>query len=744
MPHLLCALYLVIFNQLTQAAYPPMQTLLSGSLILQYISASLCLASVGSSCASAATRYLSLSGSDNADGTTPASAWRSITKLNANAAAGDLILFKGGETFDGGIYFGQGVGGTAAQAIIISSYDPATGNELVEGADPSTRATIRNLNNSAFVAFDSGGYVLRNLNFVGPGQAVATEDGLKFFVGSGNAREIGLEINQVNVSGFTNGISVGGWGSSGSIPFGYDGVVITSTNAYENSLAGIFLYGEKLNTHQGAIIRDCVAYDNEGDASATVNTGNGILMNGVTDGLIEHCIAYSNGAIGYGSVGIWTYGVDGVTIQYCESYNNKASSTSDGGGFDFDGGTINSLMQYNYSHGNDGAGFLLAQYSGATEEYGPLENNVIRYNISENDARRRSYGGLMVWGANSSNRVGPNLIYGNTIHMDRQTTDGTPSCIRFLGSNFRGLKFYNNLLVATGGAKVVNADSSMPLTTAQLLNNNYFTTSNSTFRLEWGSSTHDSTTAWLASASAQERADGVILAKSVDPLLTDPGQGGTIGDTTQLASLTAYTLTQSSPMLNSGLDLTQSPYLISVGTRDFYGNSVPSGSGFDIGAHERLLSQDSDGDGVPDAYEILYGSDPAVSDAAWDQLDGDGIPLLLEYAFGLSPSVQDGEPLEFDLATGAIVKRGRPILGRGEVNGEIVHSIMFLRLKDQSAGSLVYTPLFSDDLQSWTAVNEAATVVAQDEMTELLKVDFSSSMTSQPKGFTRILVAPGL
>ena len=42
--------------------------------------------------------------------------------------------------------------------------------------------------------------------------------------------------------------------------------------------------------------------------------------------------------------------------QYCFSHDNKTSPEGlDGGGFDFDGGITNSLMQYNLAMNNEGA-----------------------------------------------------------------------------------------------------------------------------------------------------------------------------------------------------------------------------------------------------------------------------------------------------------------------------------------------------------------------------------------------------
>ena len=55
-----------------------------------------------------------------------------------------------------------------------------------------------------------------------------------------------------------------------------------------------------------------------------------------------------------GPVGIWGYESDRLTIQYCFSHDNKTSPEGlDGGGFDFDGGITNSLMQYNLAMNNE-------------------------------------------------------------------------------------------------------------------------------------------------------------------------------------------------------------------------------------------------------------------------------------------------------------------------------------------------------------------------------------------------------
>ncbi len=90
---------------------------------------------------------------------------------------------------------------------------------------------------------------------------------------------------------------------------------------------------------------------------------------------------------------------------------------------------------------------------------------------------------------------------------------------------------------------------------------------------------------WLYTASAQERFNGVIVGKSLNPLLGLAGGGGTVGDATALESaLGRLQAAAGSPMNNAGVNLALVRHR--PGTRDFYGNAIPADGAFDIGAHE--------------------------------------------------------------------------------------------------------------------------------------------------------------
>ncbi len=70
---------------------------------------------------------------------------------------------------------------------------------------------------------------------------------------------------------------------------------------------------------------------------------------------------------GNGTVGIWCYEANSVMIQHCLSFQNKTSQGGeDGGGYDFDGGTTNSIIQYCLSYENQGSAFGIFQYDGAS------------------------------------------------------------------------------------------------------------------------------------------------------------------------------------------------------------------------------------------------------------------------------------------------------------------------------------------------------------------------------------------
>ena len=512
------------------------------------------------SAGSAAVYYVSPAGQDTNAGTSPAVAWQTINRANNQVLSpGDQLLFQGGATFAGTIYFGPFAGGTAVSPVRVSSY--GTG-----------RAAINGGNTNGFYAYNCAGLVVSNLNFVGSGRTTNQNSGIEFYDdGGGAARMLNfIRISQVDVGGFGYvGIVIGGWNGTNA----YSDVRLTDVDAHDNGSAGIQTYAQYPNLNTNVYAGHCRAWNNPGSAT---QTGDGILFGEVNNALIERCVAWTNGWLGNAGIGIWTYDSTQVTIQFCESHHNRTAGAQDGGGFDLDGGVTFSALQYNYSHDNDGAGYGLYEYSGAP----PYSNNVVRFNISQNDGRKNSYSGIQLW--NGGGGIREVDIYHNTIFIS-PAVSGTPRGVYFqtAASNVR---LRNNLLVAMGGLRLVEGPSGQ---SGVLFQGNNYWSSGDAFAIKWGSSTYTTLTAWRTS-SGLERIGTTNVGLSVDPRLVSPGGGTTVGNADLLGALTAYQLQTYSPLREAGLDL-PALFGMNVGPIDFYANAVPNGLTFDIGAHDARL-----------------------------------------------------------------------------------------------------------------------------------------------------------
>jgi hypothetical protein len=220
----------------------------------------------------------------------------------------------------------------------------------------------------------------------------------------GNGRKDGSTTNGLSVRNSTDcrlmNLRAEGFQKSGVDLYNCRNIEVRSVKAFNNGFSGINVMGSSRDSSRNIIIIACTAENNPGDPTKLDNhSGNGILV-GMSDSVvIERCIATENGwdmpRTGNGPVGIWSWESSHVKILYCISYNNKTSKNAkDGGGFDLDGGVSNSVIQYCISFGNEGAGYGLFQYSGAS----PWHDNKISYCLSLRDATTtEGAGSVFVW-----------------------------------------------------------------------------------------------------------------------------------------------------------------------------------------------------------------------------------------------------------------------------------------------------------------------------------------------------------
>lgn len=360
--------------------------------------------------------YVDNNGDDNHPGT-QTHPFKTISKLNGIVLQpGDSVYFIGGQTFYGTLLLDSNDMGTKDKPVVITS----AGKE---------RATILSGNYTAITAEKTKNIQFINIACKGSGRK------------SGNATN-GVAIincNNVTVDSFT----ISGYQKAGLMVYCSDYINILRVKAIDNGFAGIFITGRTSKKDcRNIYVAHCRAENNPGDPTNLTNhSGNGILAAQCTNVTIEHSVATNNGwdmpRKGNGPVGIWTYESDSVLIQYCTSFKNRTSAGSlDGGGFDFDGGVTNSILQYCLSYENEGSGIGLFQYEGAS----PWRNNIIRYNTSRDDGTGHVKAGVLVWNsAEDASQLADCFFYGNTI----QNKEG--ACIRYDSSSAHTrFHFYDN------------------------------------------------------------------------------------------------------------------------------------------------------------------------------------------------------------------------------------------------------------------------------------------------------------
>lgn len=489
---------------------------------------------------SATDYYISPAGNDAAPGGLR-NPWKTIERLNqASLKPGDRVFFEGGKVHAGTIRLDSGDRGSAERKVTIASYGKG-------------KATIDGGHGRALSADGCSHIQIRGLRFAGSGRKAGNSESGISISHTGD-----IEIDDVEVTGFR---------SAGILLNGVHDARITRAHVFENGFAGICSDGDQ---SRNLYIARCLAENNPGDPSIMDNhSGNGIVLGKVQDAVIEYCEARYNGwdmpRKGNGPVGIWTWASDRVTIQFCVSHHNRSTGI-DGGGFDFDGGVTNSILQYNYSHDNHGSGYLICQFEGASA----FRKNTVRYNISQDDGLTNHNAGIYVWVGGAG--MESTDVYHNTIFNSKGAAVAFGSDPRYAKPKPR-VTFRNNIFVSGEAQIEGGADN------GRFEGNLYWAMGDGGFLVDG----YRSFEAWTA-ATGQEMVGGALVGRYADPLLRKNGVGQ-LNDPAQLPNLPEYQILPGSPAIDAGLNLLDM-FQQDPGKRDFYGNVIPRGRFFDIGAHE--------------------------------------------------------------------------------------------------------------------------------------------------------------
>jgi hypothetical protein len=544
--------------------------------------------------AQAANYYVSMSGSDAKDGLSSQTAWQSIDRVNkASLMPGDSVLLEGDGHFPGNLLIRAS--GTAKAPITIASYG-GHGPATIHGGDSYG---IRLLNCQ---------YInVRNLNLVGSGvtsrgQTTNKAIGLDIYstLAAGKPWQR-IHVDRVTVTGFREGIvfhtPIGIQGelprsfdhfrqngleffkpAAGQGVVGYNDVHITNCTVGRCLFGGIYCWGSAKSsgnpwhipvgngTFTNCRLADCLIYDIYCDPVGDPYLGLPIQIFNSTGCVVERCTIRHCGqtANPRGSQG----GIGGLVFLEChkcvaqfnECHHMVTTIGYDGCAFDIDGGCTNCILQYNYSHDNEGSGFQSGPFAGCNAMY----DNTIRFNISQNDAQKNAgnTGGIMTWGSQPRGQ-----IYNNTVFTSRGI-----NCkpLAFRGGD--GFAVRNNIFVVAHDGEIIAPAGSFQ-------NNCYWRTNGDPHLAGCAN-----LAAWRK-ASGQEKLDGRPVGYFCDPLFRRAGGGGDVNSAAKLSTLDAYDLLPASPLVGKGLDLKRA-FGIDPGPHDFPGTRL-TGKPATIGAVAR-------------------------------------------------------------------------------------------------------------------------------------------------------------
>ena len=505
--------------------------------------------------------FVRSNGNDEASGTATNTAWQTIERVNrAVLKPGDRVLFGAGQVFPGNLRLSAEDAGASNRFVVVGSFGTGKARIL---AGKGTGVTVEGAGNIA----------IKDLIITGAGRTNNTGYGILCDNRRIDETPIdNLRIENVEVSGFgIHGILVSG------VRAGFRHVRISDCLMHDNlrggmEVAGRLPYDSSRYAHFDVHVSRCRAFNNSGDPDYLKNhSGSGIVLYQVDGGLMEGSTAWNNGTLCHsqgGGVGLWACASRRVVIQHCESFANKTSG-ADGGGFDLDGGCEECVLQYNYSHDNDGPGLMVYTYPYASYKD---RANVVRFNISSNDSRKsRTYAGL--WIRNDGNGMTGLEVYNNTVFVGPWTDQAAS----ILGGEVEA-RLRNNIFVASGGAIPLRVEQSEGKVHCE---NNLYWRDGAPFRVLWDGREYTTLEDWRKGGK-QELLNNNLVGFFQDPTLSSFDETKEANGTIRLSALRSFRLLPGSPALTNGLDLRR--FGMDIGMHDFLGRTFATNTPMTLGA----------------------------------------------------------------------------------------------------------------------------------------------------------------
>lgn len=539
-------------------------------------------------------------GSDENDGLSPDTAWKSLDKVNkCSFAPGSRILLKKGETWNGKLAPG-GIG-TESEPIILSSYGDGENRPVING-NGCENGTVE-LYNQEF--WEITGLEVTNYK---EGEAFGdltgntqTRHGILIKLenfdteGDNTAEHIYVKdcyVHDVigNLGNPHNGVGIFYFVSDPADKSRFHDIRIDGNDVRNVDRSGIIIRSQDVSDPDTTYNTDVVIENNYVENTA----GDGIVAKVSTDAVIQYnevnraCARATGGNVN--NAAVWVWQCKDSVIQYNEVYNTGLEGgNKDGQAFDSDFNCEGCVIQYNYSHDNEGGFVLLIAPS--SNDFN--RDTVVRYNVSVNDRKDV----IEVSGAVENAK-----IYNNTVYQSEDCPTNLLRVNTYFGIPDSAL-LQNNIFCseAENTTTMTENDNGRPFRGSITFDHNLFcgfpvpasvdkdvdeTVGGVNYKGHW--------TLKVADAIA------------ADPLLADPGKAITGIDFTDAGRLAEYHLLKGSPAIDAGTVIADNT------GGDFRGEAVDDNP--DIGAFEYTGSTGSQEPEMPGDHEDTDGAGNAEDD----------------------------------------------------------------------------------------------------------------------------------
>ncbi|MGN0335363.1 MAG: S-layer homology domain-containing protein [Lachnospiraceae bacterium] len=513
-------------------------------------------------------------GDDNNDGHSPETAIQTIDKVNTiEFQPGDQLLFKCGEEWTGALKpQGSGIEGAP---IIISSY--GGGEKPVLKPGEGWRIPYFNVANSVvwnptvnnvITFYNQEYWEVSDLELYDPTYAQNASTRVYRRGINISAEDVGdlyhFTFDNLTIHGFrgpndNNGKSSGGiimtvysdpFNRANRVPTAVHDITVTNCEMYDLGRSG-FNFVSPWTTRTGsewgafgyAGYGDWKPYENITIKNNTVYNidGDGILIDGCKNVLVEHNVVYRALINCWYGVGMFNWNSDNTVFQFNEVYDTFPADSllgaGDGQGIEIDALNRDTYVQYNYIHDNSGGSIMWC----ATDNLRTIRG-IYRYNIFQNDLTKH---GIIDWRTNHKE----SMAYNNVFYLGKLPEGSTTR--RFMNNGYTGnsdAKFYNNIFY--------NLDE---------IELNTFNEQ----EIDWESNI-------FFGFDEVPSNDSTVITE--DPKFADPGKGAYGIDT-----LDGYRLQEDSPAIDAGVNIENN------GGRDYFGTPLTDGK-TDIGAAEYTVS----------------------------------------------------------------------------------------------------------------------------------------------------------